>query len=65
MVFSLFRLFVYRIPILLLLIYVAKMDYTACGLAMFLSNFLSGVVELTAVLLFNARLPKKNPELFR
>jgi len=41
------------------------MDYTACGLAMFLSNFLSGVVELTAVLLFNARLPKKNPELFR
>ena len=52
MALSLCTLFLYRIPILLFLIYVVKMDYEACGIAMFASNMLSGTVSLIASLCF-------------
>lgn len=64
MLFSLLRLFAYRIPTLLFLMHIVKMDYTACGVAMFASNTLSGIVEILAVTIFLARFKKKDPELF-
>ena len=64
MAFSILRLFVYRIPVLLFLMYVVKMDYEACGIAMFVSNVLSGGIELIVACIFNHRLKKKYPELF-
>ncbi len=64
MVFSMMRLFAYRIPVLLFLMYVVQMDYVACGIAMFASNFLSGVVEITAASIFCARMKKNYPGLF-
>lgn len=64
MVFSMLRLFAYRIPVLLFLMYVVKMDYEACGIAMFVSNVLSGTIELTAALIFKGRLKKHFPEMF-
>jgi len=64
MIFSMTRLFAYRIPALLFMMYVLKMDYTACGIAMFVSNCASGMVELIAVSVFNARMKKNYPGLF-
>lgn len=55
MIFSLARLFALRIPVLLFLMYVVKMDYTACGIAMFVSNAVSGLAEIIAVSLFLRR----------
>lgn len=64
MIFSMLRLFAYRIPVLLFLMYAVQMDYTACGIAMFVSNFLSGMVEIIAVFIFNGKMKKKYPALF-
>ena len=64
MTFSMLRLFAYRIPVLLFLMYVVKMDYTACGVAMFVSNFISGSSELIASFVFNGKLKAKYPRLF-
>lgn len=60
------NLFAYRIPILLFLMHVIKMDYEACGIAMFGSNTLSGIVAFIVVVIFMVRLPKreKYKELF-
>lgn len=64
MVFSMLRLFAYRIPVLLFLMYVVGMDYTACGIAMFGSNFLSGGIEIIFAGVFNGRMKKNYPGLF-
>lgn len=64
MIFSMLRLFAYRIPVLLFLMYVVEMDYTACGIAMFVSNFLSGAIEIVFATIFNGRMKKKYPGLF-
>ncbi len=64
MVFSMLRLFAYRIPVLLFLMYVMEMDYTACGIAMFVSNFLSGFIEIIFAFIFKGRMKKKYPGLF-
>lgn len=52
MALSMSTLFLYRIPILLTLIYGVKMDYEACGVAMFSSNALSGIVGIISVCIF-------------
>lgn len=64
MLFSMLRLFAFRIPVLLFLMYVVKMDYTACGIAMFVSNFITGILQLCTALTFRLRLNKNYPELF-
>lgn len=64
MTFSMLRLFAYRIPVLLILMYVVKMDYVACGVAMFVSNFISGLSELITAFIFNRKMNKKFPGLF-
>lgn len=64
MTFSMLRLFAYRIPVLLILMYVVKMDYVACGVAMFVSNFISGLSELITAFIFNRKMSKKFPGLF-
>lgn len=64
MVFSMVRLFGLRVPVLLLLMHVVKMDYSACGVAMFASNTIIGVVQLVASALYCIKLNKHYPELF-
>ncbi|MBQ9120517.1 MAG: hypothetical protein IJY09_10790 [Lachnospiraceae bacterium] len=64
MTFSMLRLFAYRIPVLLFLMYVVDMDYVACGIAMFVSNFVSGMIELIAAFIFSKKMKTKYPELF-
>lgn len=63
---SMCNLFAYRIPILLFLIHVVKMDYEACGIAMFGSNTMTGIVAFIVVVIFMKKLPKnkKYQELF-
>ena len=64
MVFSMVRLFGLRVPVLLLLMHVVKMDYSACGVAMFASNTVIGVIQLAASALYCIKLKKHHPELF-
>lgn len=60
MLISMVRLFVLRIPVLLFLMHVVGMDYTACGVTMFVSNVVSGVMGLVMVTVFlhRFRLPE-------
>ncbi len=64
MTFSMLRLFAFRIPVLLFLMYVVKMDYSACGIAMFMSNFIAGVLQLIVSSSLYVKLDKEYPELF-
>lgn len=64
MVFSMVRLFGLRVPVLLFLMHIVKMDYSACGVAMFASNTIIGIIQLTASALYCVRLRKHHPELF-
>ncbi|MBO5352622.1 MAG: hypothetical protein J6A77_04925 [Lachnospiraceae bacterium] len=64
MLFSMLRLFALRVPVLLLLMHVVKMDYTACGVAMFVSNTVIGIVQLIAAMVYYAKMKEKHPELF-
>lgn len=66
MALSMSTLFLFRIPTLLILMYVIKMNYVACGVAMFISNFITGVLSLILSLIFIIKLPKnkKYIELF-
>ena len=64
MTFSMLRLFAYRIPVLLILMYVVKMDYSACGIAMFASNCIAGVLQLIVSTTLYFKLNKEYPELF-
>lgn len=58
MALSMSTLFVFRIPILLILMYLVQMNYEACGVAMFTSNLLSGSLSFILSLLFIIRMPK-------
>ncbi len=58
MALSMSTLFAFRIPVLLLLMYAVKMNYEACGVAMFASNFLSGTICLILSLIFILRMSK-------
>lgn len=61
MALSMSTLFVFRIPTLLLLVYVVKMNYEACGVAMFVSNTAIGIICLVASIIFLSKL-KNNPK---
>jgi len=64
MAFSMIRLFGLRVPVLLFLMHVVKMDYSACGVAMFASNTIIGIIQLVASALYCIKLNKHHPELF-
>ena len=64
MVFSMVRLFGLRVPVLLCLMHVVQMDYSACGVAMFASNTIIGIIQLVAAALYCLKLNKHHPELF-
>ena len=64
MVFSMVRLFGLRVPVLLFLMHVVKMDYSACGVAMFASNTIIGIIQLVAAAIYCIKLNKHHPELF-
>ena len=61
MALSMATLFVFRIPTLLILMYGAKMNYEACGVAMFVSNTVSGIIAIALSLVMILRLDK-NPK---
>lgn len=63
MLFSMVRLFGLRVPVLLFLMHVVAMDYTACGIAMFVSNTVIGVIQLVASTVYCVKLEKYHPEL--
>lgn len=49
---SMATLFVFRIPALLIMMYPMHLNYEACGIAMFLSNSITGVIALIWSLIF-------------
>lgn len=63
MLFSMVRLFGLRVPVLLFLMHVVDMDYSACGVAMFVSNTVIGVIQLVASTAYCMKLEKHHPEL--
>ena len=58
MVISMSQLFALRIPALLLMINVFKINYEACGIAMLFSNSVSGAVAIIIALIFIITMPK-------
>ena len=58
MTLSMSTLFAFRIPTLVILMYAVKMNYEACGIAMFVSNTLSGIIAIIIALVMVLRLPK-------
>lgn len=66
MVLSVSILFVFRIPTLLILMYVANMNYEACGVAMFVSNTASGTIYIliASTFLFTMHKKEKYKDLF-
>ena len=64
MVFSMVRLFALRVPVLLLLMHVVQMDYSACGVAMFASNTIIGIIQLVSAIVYYVKMEKNYPELF-
>ena len=64
MVFSMVRLFGLRVPVLLFLMHVVRMDYSSCGVAMFASNTIIGIIQLVAAAIYCIKLNKHHPELF-
>lgn len=63
MLFSMVRLFGIRVPVLLFLMHVVNMDYSACGVAMFMSNTVIGVIQLVASTAYCMKLEEHHPEL--
>ena len=57
---SMATLFLFRIPILLLLMKVIHMDYEACGIAMFSSNLITGVISIIICFIFLSLVKKKD-----
>ena len=57
---SMSRLFFVRIPLLLVLMYLVKMDYTACGIIMFASNTIAGIAHITWATIYKKKLKCKN-----
>ncbi len=66
MALSMAQLFAFRIPTLLIGIYWIHMNYEACGVAMFVSNALTGSIAFILALIFILRMQnmKKYKELF-
>jgi len=66
MALSMAQLFAFRIPTLLIGIYWIHMNYEACGVAMFVSNALTGSIAFILALIFILRMHnmKKYKELF-
>jgi len=60
-VMSMVNLFGFRLPTLMILMYLVKMNYEACGIAMFVSNTLAGVITFSLCLIFMLRI-KHNPK---
>ncbi len=58
MALSMSQLFAFRIPTLLICIYWIKMNYEACGIAMFMSNMFTGVIAFILAFVFIMRMPK-------
>ena len=58
---SMVNLFAFRLPTLMILMYIVNMNYEACGIAMFVSNTLAGIITFTLCLFFMIKL-KKNPK---
>ena len=58
MAISMSTLFAFRIPTLLILMYGVKMNYEACGIAMFVSNTLTGIIAIAITLAMVIRLPR-------
>ncbi len=67
MALSMSQLFAFRIPTLLICIYWIKMNYEACGVAMFMSNMLTGVIAFVLAFIFIIKMPKmeKYKDLFK
>ena len=59
-IMSMINLFIFRLPTLILLMYVVKMNYEACGVAMFTSNTMAGIITGGLCLIFMLRLDKKD-----
>lgn len=60
-VMSMVNLFGFRLPTLMILMYGVKMNYEACGIAMFVSNTLAGIITFSLCLAFMLKI-KKNPK---
>lgn len=60
MALSMSTLFVFRIPTLLILIYGVKVNYEACGIAMFVSNTAIGIIGFVWACIFLVNLKKQN-----
>ena len=58
MALSMSQLFAFRIPTLLICIYWIKMNYEACGVAMFMSNMLTGSLAFILAFIFIIKMPK-------
>ena len=64
---SMLNLFGFRLPTIMILMYVVDMNYEACGIAMFVSNTLAGIITSVWCLYFVIHLKKnhKYEDLFR
>lgn len=51
-IMSMMNLFAFRLPTLIILMYGFKYNYEACGIAMFVSNTLAGIITFTLCLRF-------------
>ena len=58
-VMSMVNLFAFRLPTLMILMYGVKMNYEACGIAMFVSNTLAGIITFSLCLNFMLKMAKK------
>ena len=57
-IMSMVNLFGFRLPTLMILMYGVGMNYEACGIAMFVSNTLAGIITFSLCLYFMIRIPK-------
>lgn len=55
-IMSMVNLFGFRLPTLMILMYGVKMNYEACGIAMFVSNTLAGIITFSLCLMFMLKL---------
>jgi len=58
---SMLNLFGFRLPTIMFLMYVVHMNYEACGVAMFTSNTLTGIITFVWCFIFMKKL-NKNPK---
>ena len=56
---SMVNLFAFRLPTLMILMYGVKMNYEACGIAMFVSNTAAGIITFSLCLAFMLKMAKK------